>query len=277
MITKVSNSCIDMIKYFESSNKCDLKSYKCPAGVWTIGWGTTSADRKITGCNIVEGMTITEETANKWLEDSLNQKYAPLVSKYNSRYNWNQNQFDALVSFAYNVGSIDGLTAKGTRTIEEISDKLLSYNKACGKELKGLTTRRQKEKELFDKAIVKTAIVKAVNKEKTSSSTKKASSSASSTVKKLQQSLNSSYGLSLEIDGIIGSKTINVLKKYSLKQGSKNAYVKWVQTQLKSKGYNINIDGVMGTKTIKILKKFQASNKLTVDGVCGYNTVNKLL
>ena len=65
-----------------------------------------------------------------------------MVDKY-SAYNWNQNEFDALVSFAYNIGSIDGLTASGSRSKEEIADKIQAYNKAGGKVLSGLIRRRQ--------------------------------------------------------------------------------------------------------------------------------------
>ena len=70
------------------------------------------------------------------------------VDKY-SAYNWTQPEFDALVSFAYNIGSIDGLTAKGTRTRSEIAAKILEYNKAGGKVLSGLIRRRQEERKLF--------------------------------------------------------------------------------------------------------------------------------
>ena len=68
-----------------------------------------------------------------------------LLSRENffSAYNWNQNEFDALVSFAYNIGSIDGLTASGSRSKEEIADKIQAYNKAGGKVLSGLIRRRQ--------------------------------------------------------------------------------------------------------------------------------------
>ena len=47
-------------------------------------------------------------------------KYTPLVNKYDNIYHWNQNQFDALLSFCYNIGSIDQLTAHGKRSISEI-------------------------------------------------------------------------------------------------------------------------------------------------------------
>ena len=72
------------------------------------------------------------------------------VNKYNEVYNFNQNQFDALVSFAFNVGSINQLTASGTRTLEQISSKITAYNKSGGRVIAGLVKRRAKEKELFD-------------------------------------------------------------------------------------------------------------------------------
>ena len=69
---------------------------------------------------------------------------------YDKKYKWNQNQFDALLSFTYNIGSIDQLTNNGKRTINEISNKIPEYNKVNGKPLQGLTRRRRFEKQLFD-------------------------------------------------------------------------------------------------------------------------------
>jgi GH24 family phage-related lysozyme (muramidase) len=154
---KISNTGIELIKKFEG---CKLSAYQDSVGVWTIGYGTTNADKSITGTTIQSGLTISQATADEWLETSVNSKYSPLVDKYDSTYHWNQNQFDALVSFAYNIGSIDGVTAKGTRTISEISAKILEYNKAGGKVLNGLVTRRKAEKELFDKAVEETNMVR---------------------------------------------------------------------------------------------------------------------
>lgn len=149
----ISKNGLDLIKKFEG---CKLTAYKDSVGVWTIGWGTTNADKAITGTTIKAGLTISQAKADNWLEQSVNSKYVPKVMKYNSTYKWNQNQLDALTSFAYNIGSIDGLTNNGKRSISEISSKILSYNKAGGKVLSGLTTRRKAEKTLFDK---KTATV----------------------------------------------------------------------------------------------------------------------
>lgn len=80
--------------------------------------------------------------------------------KYNSKYKWNQNEIDALVSFAYNIGSIDALTANGTRSRATIAAKMLQYNKAGGKVLNGLTRRRKAERELFLTAVKKKAAKK---------------------------------------------------------------------------------------------------------------------
>lgn len=142
---KISEKGLNLIKKFEG---CRLAAYQDSVGVWTIGYGTTNADKAITGTNICQGLQISQATADEWLRRSIDSKYGPKVNKY-SAYDWNQNEFDGLVSFAYNIGSIDGLTAHGTRTRAEIADKILAYNKAGGKVLAGLTRRRQEERTLF--------------------------------------------------------------------------------------------------------------------------------
>ena len=116
---KISDNGLNLIKKFEG---CRLTAYQDAVGVWTIGYGTTNADKAITGISIRQGLRISQETADEWLRQSVDKKYGPKVDKY-SAYNWNQNEFDTLVSFAYNIGSIDGLTASGSRSKEEIADK----------------------------------------------------------------------------------------------------------------------------------------------------------
>ena len=143
----ISDKGLNLIKEFEG---CVLHAYRDSVGVITIGIGTTNADASIIGTKIYMGMTISQETAEEWLRKSVNAKYAPLVDRYNGTYHWNQNQFDALVSFAYNLGSIDTLVQYGSRSISEISNKILAYDKAGGQTLAGLTRRRKAEKELFD-------------------------------------------------------------------------------------------------------------------------------
>ena len=143
---KASSNVIKLIKEFEGNH---LTAYYDEVGVITIGYGITNADKSITGVTIKKGMKITQETADKWLEDALNKIYAPKVMKYDSKYQWNQNEFDALLSFTFNIGSIDQLTSNGTRTREKIASKMLEYNKADGKVYNGLVRRRKAEHELF--------------------------------------------------------------------------------------------------------------------------------
>ena len=116
---KISENGLNLIKRFEG---CRLSAYQDSVGVWTIGYGTTNADKAITGTTICQGLKISQATADDWLRQSVDKKYGPKVDKY-SAYNWNQNEYDAVVSFAYNIGSIDGLTAKGARTRAELAAK----------------------------------------------------------------------------------------------------------------------------------------------------------
>ena len=138
---KISKNGIELIKCFESFSP---KACKCLATekYYTIGYGHYGSDVK-------ENQTITKVQAEELLQKDL-ESFEKKVNKYNGIYNFNQNQFDALVSFCYNVGNIDQLTAKGTRTIKEISEKILAYNKSGGKIINGLTNRRKKEQELFN-------------------------------------------------------------------------------------------------------------------------------
>lgn len=155
---KTSKKGIDIIKEFEG---CRLKAYKDAVGIPTIGYGHTKG--------VKMGDTITQAQAEELLKDDL-AAYEKKVDKYNDTYHFNQNQFDALVSFAYNIGSIDQLTNKGKRTIAEISEKIPAYNKARGKVLAGLTRRRKVEKALFD-TIPDEAVNTATDEEKTENGT----------------------------------------------------------------------------------------------------------
>jgi GH24 family phage-related lysozyme (muramidase) len=144
---KINNAGLALIKSFES---CKLTAYKAVSTekYYTIGWGHYGADVK-------KGMKITQAQADAYLVSDL-AKFEAKVEKYQSKYNFNENQFSALVSFAYNIGSIDQLTANGTRTIAQISAKIPAYNKSGGKVLAGLTKRRNAEKTLFNTAVATT-------------------------------------------------------------------------------------------------------------------------
>lgn len=136
---KTSQRGINLIKQFEGVR---LTAYKCPAGVYTIGYGHTR------GVN--RGMKITEEEASAYLTaDLLNSEKA--VERYDSVYHWNQNEFDALVSFTFNCGAANlrALLRNGRRNRSQIAETLPLYRKAGGKVLKGLERRRAAEKALF--------------------------------------------------------------------------------------------------------------------------------
>lgn len=154
---KISITGLNLIKSFEG---CRLTAYKCPAGVWTIGYGHTG--------NVKSGQKITQAKAESYLKSDL-ARFEKHVMSYDKKYNWTQNEFDALVSFAYNVGNITRLTNGGKRTKKQISERITFYNKANGKVLAGLTRRRQAEKALFDKPVA----TKSTNTSKKSTTLKK--------------------------------------------------------------------------------------------------------
>lgn len=136
---KTSQRGINLIKQFEGVR---LTAYKCPAGVYTIGYGHTRGVKR--------GMKITEEEASAFLTaDLLNSEKA--VERYDSVYHWNQNEFDALVSFTFNCGAANlrSLLRNGRRNRSQIAETLPLYRKAGGKILKGLERRRAAEKALF--------------------------------------------------------------------------------------------------------------------------------
>lgn len=140
---KTSEKGKELIKSFE---KIRLKPYKClPSEIYyTIGYGHCGKD-------VTPDMTITREEANNLLNNDI-VKCEKCVNTYMNIYNFNQNQYDALVSFTYNCGAsnLNRLVNLGRRSIKEISEKILLYNKSGGKVITGLVIRRNKEKELFD-------------------------------------------------------------------------------------------------------------------------------
>lgn len=136
---KTSQRGINLIKQFEGVR---LTAYKCPAGVYTIGYGHTHG--------VTRGMKITEEEASAYLTADLRNS-EKAVERYDSIYHWNQNEFDALVSFTFNCGAANlrSLLRNGRRNRSQIAATLPLYRKAGGKVLKGLERRRAAEKALF--------------------------------------------------------------------------------------------------------------------------------
>lgn len=149
---KISENGLKLIEQFEGLR---LTAYKATRRdkYYTIGYGHYGADVK-------QGMTISEAEAEAYLRQDVAEAEAA-VNKY-SGYGWIQNQFDALVSFAYNIGNINGLTNNGKRSVAEISAKLPEYVYSGGVKLEGLVRRRAAEKALFDTPV--TAAVEAGEK-----------------------------------------------------------------------------------------------------------------
>ena len=138
---RTSQKGIDLIKKFEG---CRLEAYKCPAGIWTIGYGHTKG--------VKDGMIITQTQAEEFLREDL--RIFEQAVEACVKVPLSQNQFDALVSFCYNCGSGALKTSTLLRLHNEgkyssAADQFLRWNKAGGKVLVGLTRRREEEREMF--------------------------------------------------------------------------------------------------------------------------------
>ena len=134
----ISNKGLELIKSYEG---CRLTAYKCPAGVWTIGYGHTQG--------VYGGMVISQAQADQFLFEDV-QRFVNAVNQYQARFNFNQNEFDALVSFTYNcgAGSLANVMAC-CNTKQEIAEECKLYNKGGGVVLAGLVRRRNEEYQLF--------------------------------------------------------------------------------------------------------------------------------
>lgn len=138
----VSERGVELIAKYEG---CRLEAYKCPAGVWTIGYGHTAG--------VVQGQTLpSKEAAKALLKEDL-KKYGGYVNacvrKGLITFPLTQNRFDALTSFCYNCGNGNLQKLVTGRDAATVADKLLAYNKGGGKVLAGLTRRREEERALF--------------------------------------------------------------------------------------------------------------------------------
>lgn len=154
---KTSRTGIDLIKRFEG---LELTAYKCSAGVWTVGYGHTSA----AGVPKVEkGMRITVKEAEDILVRDLI-KYEQAVTTAVNKLP-TQNQFDAMVSLCFNIGPEAFAKSTLVRRFNEgdiagAADAFLMWNKGGGKVLQGLVNRRKEEQALFLKAGVPVAPAK---------------------------------------------------------------------------------------------------------------------
>ena len=139
---KISAAGIELLKQFEG---CRLTAYQDSVGVWTIGFGTTTG--------VKEGQTISQVKAEEYLRFDL-AIFEKAVTE-SLKVPVNQNQFDALVSFTYNVGVSAFRSSTLLNLINEKTDKKVvaaefsKWVKAGNQTLPGLVSRRKAESELF--------------------------------------------------------------------------------------------------------------------------------
>jgi lysozyme len=146
---KVNAEGYALIKKFEG---CRLKAYKCPANVWTIGYGNTFYED---GTKVKDGDVITQQRAEelaKFIIDQFAVTIEPFIQKP-----LNDNQFSACVSLAYNIGTSGFKRSSVFKKLNinpndpTIADSFKLWNKGGGKILAGLVKRRDAEIQLYFK------------------------------------------------------------------------------------------------------------------------------
>lgn len=140
----IPQAALDLIKAYEG--KC-LRAYKCPAGVWTIGYGHT-------GLDVSANTVISDDEANRLLLQDAARAGEAIEAAV--KVPLTDNQFGALVCFVFNVGA--GNFRRSTLLVllnmgkyELVPLQLMRWNKANGAEVSGLTRRRASEAKLWDR------------------------------------------------------------------------------------------------------------------------------
>lgn len=138
---RTSQRGIDLIKSFEGLR---LSAYQDSVGVWTIGYGTTRG--------VTRYMTITVEQAERMLSNDI-QRFEPEMDKL-VKVPLNQNQWDALMSFVYNLGAANLASSTLLKLLNKgdyqgAADQFPRWVNAGGKRLEGLVKRRAAERALF--------------------------------------------------------------------------------------------------------------------------------
>ncbi len=137
----ISKEGLSLIKKFEG---CELEAYLCPAGVWTIGYGHTK--------DVKEGDKINKEEADYLLQEEMIE-YESYINDF-VEVPLNQNQFDALCSWVYNLGPTNLKNSTMLRVLNEekyadVPQEIKRWNKAGGEVLDGLIKRREAEAKMF--------------------------------------------------------------------------------------------------------------------------------
>ena len=215
---RISEKGLAMIESFEG---CLLKASNKLDGVWTIGYGQTG---RYYGKRVCRGMTTTKAEAHAWLRDHSIKTYEDAVTQA-VKVPLNQNQFDALVSFTYNVGvgalkQSTALRKLNAGDYAGAADALTMWTKCRRKVLAGLVRRRKEERTLF---------LTPVTQPQTGNTDLLRKGDKGDDVKLLQHRLNI-LGSQLAEDGIWGVKTDQAVRNYQYKAG-------------------LTVDGIVGPKT----------------------------
>ena len=221
---RISEKGLAMIEKFEG---CLLKASNKLDGVWIIGYGQTG---RYYGKRVRRGMTTTKAEAHAWLRDHSIKTYEDAVTQA-VKVPLNQNQFDALVSFTYNVGvgalkQSTALRKLNAGDYAGAADALTMWTKCNGKVLAGLVRRRKEERALF---------LTPVTQPQTGNTDLLRKGDRGDDVKLLQHRLNI-LGSQLAEDGIWGVKTDQAVRNYQYKAG-------------------LTVDGIVGPKTQAALIK----------------------
>lgn len=259
----ISEKGLNLIKSFEG---CILQSYDDynervinegdeVYGTLTIGWGHIE--------NVFKGQVISQSDADAMLINDM-YKYCSQVDECINdgtiSFPLNQNMYDALVSFDYNCGQGSLKTLCGGRDKDTVAEKILLYNKASGRELLGLTRRRQAERDLFlsndESEVVQNVSCETI--------------SCNSEIQRLQHELNVQGFGNLDEDGISGPKTLDACPL--VKRGASGNITQWIQLRV-----GVNPDCVFGGETENGVIYFQQSRGLSQDGQVGKDTWRELL
>lgn len=210
---RTSKAGIDLIKRFEGLR---LHAYICAAGVLTIGYGHTKG--------VLRGQQITEQQAEDLLREDL-RHFEEAVERL-VLVHLEQHEFDALVSFAFNVG--EGALAKSTllRKLnagdkQDAAHEFGQWVKAGKVTLSGLVRRRKAERALFEGA-------------KTVSDR---GGDGTLTVRKIQSALNAALGVKLKEDGVLGPLTVAKIREFQRR-------------------HRLIVDGIVGPQTEEALRRY---------------------
>lgn len=146
-VKTISNIGLNLIKLFEG---LELRAYDDGIGVWTIGYGTIKYPN---GVRVKKGDTCTEAQATEYMRNDLKTFISDVNRLVTKKIN--QNQFDALVSFIYNLGTTNFASSTLLKKLNsgDFTGAALEFrrwNKAGGKVMNGLTRRREAEANLFN-------------------------------------------------------------------------------------------------------------------------------